>query len=356
MNEQLSIAKNELEIIFDHSDFLMLAVGYDKRVVRVNGVSENWGLGSPSSLFQTDLLDVLEQCFNLPRTGLATQFGRAWEKMVACGESSFPAIQTGNCSEDASPYFRLQKVRSATSRDGLAPRLFAICYLYTREDILANEAMMDESLRRMYQRQLAMDLHDGPLQDLVAATFSLDVASHIEGGDSDRSGQKTSLPGAINLVEHAIVELREICQEDRAIVASKFSLETEVLRLFDSLTEFAASTKLSFSMDVPLALLPPPFAKNVLLIIREGLFNALKSSFAAYVSVKLIAADDQLRLSIADDGIGFDVEASLESGMGMGLRNMRERARAMGGTIEFNSSPGAGCIVLGRWSLLQQMS
>jgi len=356
MNGQVSVAKNELEIIFDHTGFLMLAVGHDKRVVRVNGASENWDLGSPLSLLQTSLLDVLERCFDGSGTDLATQFGRAWEEMMILGESGFSVLQSDNYSEDASSYVRLQKVQSMTSRDGLAPRLFAICHLHTREDMLADVATVDESMKRLHQRQLAMDLHDGPLRDLVAATLALEVAHHVEYGDSGRLGRKTSLLGAISLVEHAIAQLREICQEDRAIVASNFSLENSVNRLMDSLTEYAGSTKLSFSMDVPFTVLPPPFAKDVLLIIRQGLFNALRNSFANSVSIELIAADGQLSLSIADDGIGFDVKASLESEIGLELRNMHERAHAMGGTIEIKSSPGTGCTVLGQWSLLQQMN
>ncbi len=356
MNERISVAKNELEIIFDYSGCLMFAIDYDKRIVRVNGVSENWGLGSPSSLLQKSLLDVLEQCHDTSGTDLAIHFDRAWEEMVACGTSGFPIVQTGICPEDASSYLRLQKVHIADSRDGLAPRLFAICCLHTREDMLANGTIIDEHLKRWHRRRLAMDIHDGPLQDLVAARFSLEIANCVGIGDSGRSGVATSLPDVIHLIEHAIEHLREVCQEDSAIIANEFSLETEVLRFFDSLSELAGSTKLSFSMDVPMAELPSPFAKDLLFIIREGVFNALKSSFSERVNVALSAANDQLSLSIADDGIGFDVETSLGSREGLGLTIMHERAHAMGGMIEVISTPGNGCTILGRWGLLRQAS
>ena len=54
--------------------------------------------------------------------------------------------------------------------------------------------------------------------------------------------------------------------------------------------------------------------------------------------------DGQLKLVIADDGIGFDMNRS-EKKHSLGLLSMRERINALGGTIEFNSEPYKGTII-----------
>ena len=58
------------------------------------------------------------------------------------------------------------------------------------------------------------------------------------------------------------------------------------------------------------------------------------------VSVHLSGTRQALALTIADDGVGFDVEAAW--GKGLGLISMSERLEAIGGTLEIRSQPGAG--------------
>jgi signal transduction histidine kinase len=84
--------------------------------------------------------------------------------------------------------------------------------------------------------------------------------------------------------------------------------------------------------------------KNLLLIAREALNNAVKYSEAAHIWISLKKEGDGALLSIRDDGKGFDA-AQLREGNGMG--NMRRRAAQMDGSIQFESQPGKGvCIAI----------
>ena len=74
-------------------------------------------------------------------------------------------------------------------------------------------------------------------------------------------------------------------------------------------------------------------------IVREGVTNAVRHAHASDITVEL-TAERGIRLTIADNGIGFD-PATVSRG-GFGLRSMRERARAAGGDLEYSSRPGAG--------------
>jgi signal transduction histidine kinase len=75
-------------------------------------------------------------------------------------------------------------------------------------------------------------------------------------------------------------------------------------------------------------------------IAQEALQNAIKHGAAQSVWVDLTGKDAALALVIADDGIGFDVDA--RSPTGLGLTSMRERLEPLGGTLGIDSRPGAG--------------
>jgi signal transduction histidine kinase len=72
-------------------------------------------------------------------------------------------------------------------------------------------------------------------------------------------------------------------------------------------------------------------------IVSEALANASKHANAAVVSVSVRAEEDMLLLSIRDDGVG-----GADSSRGSGLIGLKDRAEALGGTIEIKSPPGGG--------------
>ncbi len=108
--------------------------------------------------------------------------------------------------------------------------------------------------------------------------------------------------------------------------------------------EFSAGhrTPVSFVCEEIPADLDGRVALCLLRVVQEALQNVGKHSHATRVDVVVTGADsDALTLAVVDDGVGFDVsEASLAEGIG--LINMRERVRFLGGTFNLSSTPGAG--------------
>ena len=86
-----------------------------------------------------------------------------------------------------------------------------------------------------------------------------------------------------------------------------------------------------------------PFDLVVLLLISEAVQNALKYSRAHQISIRLIGSTRRLALTVADDGVGFDVDAAW--GRGLGLISMGERLETIDGTFAIRSTPGAGTTV-----------
>jgi NarL family two-component system sensor histidine kinase LiaS len=86
--------------------------------------------------------------------------------------------------------------------------------------------------------------------------------------------------------------------------------------------------------------------KSLYRIIREATGNAIRHGNCSNISVLLVGSNDRIRLAITDNGCGFD-PLSLNYGgkSGLGLLNMKELARNMGGSLTIESKTGRGTTV-----------
>ncbi|MBK9073410.1 MAG: tetratricopeptide repeat protein [Flavobacteriales bacterium] len=89
--------------------------------------------------------------------------------------------------------------------------------------------------------------------------------------------------------------------------------------------------------------LDPATKRNIFLLLKEALNNALKYAKAERISVSLTTDEHGFALCVADNGVGFDAEALARKGNG--LRNMEARCAALGATLVITATPGAGCTV-----------
>jgi len=84
----------------------------------------------------------------------------------------------------------------------------------------------------------------------------------------------------------------------------------------------------------------PQRRHQMFLAVKEGLHNVLKHASAASVDVSVRMPEGGLCVELVDDGKGFDPDSA--GTKGDGLRNMRERMKAVGGTLALESRPGGG--------------
>jgi len=107
------------------------------------------------------------------------------------------------------------------------------------------------------------------------------------------------------------------------------------------------------SVDPPPARLSSEIEIALFRIAQESLTNAARHGKARRVRLALRQTPAQARLTIADDGVGFDLvpaerlaqSRDTAARPGLGLDGMRERARLLGGRVWIRSSPGSGCVV-----------
>ncbi|PJF24843.1 MAG: histidine kinase, partial [Phototrophicales bacterium] len=202
--------------------------------------------------------------------------------------------------------------------------------LYTQAQELA---ALEERTR------LARELHDSVSQALYGIGLGARTARMLLERDPARL--REPLEYVLSLAEAGLAEMRALIFELRPE-----SLEQE--GLITALSKQAASLQARHNIRVDTQFCEePPFsieAKETLYrIAREALHNTVKHAHATHVELQLTNCDEGFRLSITDNGVGFDPNGQFPGHLG--LKSMRERTARMNGTFEVDSSEGAGTAI-----------
>lgn len=197
--------------------------------------------------------------------------------------------------------------------------------------------------------RLARELHDSLAQLLTAIALQLETADALMASRPVDAHSKVT--EALRLTREALRETRSVVQDLRAGALQDKSLP-------EALRELAASYAAIYRIAVrvtasgPAARLAPHLEAGLYRIAQESLNNVVKHAHARHAWVRLAVARDVVRLSVRDDGVGFEPRGgastpgrSSASG-GFGLTGMRERAKLLGGTLRVESAPGAGTRVI----------
>jgi GAF domain-containing protein len=193
------------------------------------------------------------------------------------------------------------------------------------------------------RQRLARELHDSVSQALYGIALGARTARTQLDRDPTKAGEP--LDYVLSLAEAGLAEMRALIFELRPE-----SLETE--GLVAALEKQLAATRARHGLDVAADLSGEPAAalevkEAAYRIAQEALHNVVKHAQAKSVRVALSADSGGLRLTIADDGRGFDASASFPGHIG--LQSMRERAERAGGSLEIESAPGKGTTITARF-------
>ena len=137
---------------------------------------------------------------------------------------------------------------------------------------------------------------------------------------------------------------RRIAADLRPLILDDLGLEPALEWLKQ---EFSArnSAQCAMLFDPELNQLPSELASNVFRIVQEALTNISKHARATMVNIDIIDEGDIVDITVRDDGVGLDapsVPSSALQGSKRGLLGIRERAYALGGTLEIESQIGQG--------------
>ncbi|MBI5303993.1 MAG: PAS domain-containing protein [Chloroflexi bacterium] len=187
------------------------------------------------------------------------------------------------------------------------------------------------------RRRLARDLHDSVTQSLHSLVLSADTANHrLRQNKLDRLG--ASLGQLAESARQALKEMRLLLYELRLATLDQVNL-IDALQLRLDAVERRAGIDAQLVVE-NLSFVPQVWEGELYCIAMEALNNSLKHARATQVRVQLRGLPNGIVLDIADNGQGI-APTTANSG-GMGLRNMRERAERLGGTLVIDSTTGNG--------------
>lgn len=350
---------------------------------------------------ERELDSVLERLVETARTlvgaryaalGVPDETGRGFARFLTAGltDAEIEAIGDlprthgllGHLLADPSPY-RTEEVRADPRAVGWWPQahpdmhrflgvpivakgeIIGALYLTDREDgspfddadqrvieVLAAHAAVAIENARLHERsrelsvveernRLARELHDAMTQTLFSLSLTADAAAAHVRTEPDRAAEE--LDAVRTLARAGMAELRSLVFELRPA-------ELDAEGLGPALVKHAAVVERAHGVPITVTVrgerrLPPDVEREVFRVATEALHNAVRHARPGAVAVELDTGDDAVRLTIADDGAGFDPTDPSIASRRLGLTSMRERAAALGGTLDVRSAPMHGTTV-----------
>lgn len=208
---------------------------------------------------------------------------------------------------------------------------------------LQNMLQTRQELATLEERnRLARELHDSVKQQVFATAMQVGAARALL--DQNPQASKENLAEAEQLVRQAQQELTTLIRELRPAALKGKGLAAalrECVSDWSRQSHIPAEVRIRGERALPL-----PLEQALYRVAQEALTNITRHSGANLVEVELVWREDQISLTVADDGHGFNV--SSRDGKGLGLQSMRERVEALGGQLDVQSKPGAGAQITAR--------
>jgi signal transduction histidine kinase len=208
----------------------------------------------------------------------------------------------------------------------------------TAQAVAAERLQQQVEVAEDERRRWAQELHDGVLQSLAAVRITLAAALQGQGAERDAQIERAA-EGTVEGLEDQISELSRLINDLRPVSLERLGLSGAL----EALGEESANRG-NFEIDIQLGIesdLTSDEERGVYRLVQEALTNVVKHAGAEHVAVTVQTDDGKASIEVRDDGVGFDPA----DGPGRGLLGMRERVQTLGGTLEFDSRPGAGAKV-----------
>ena len=212
----------------------------------------------------------------------------------------------------------------------------------SHEQLRALTARLSE-IEESERRRLAHQLHDMVGQNLTALGINLNALS----SKFIKESKDSLLDDTMRLLEDTIQSIRGVMADLRPSVLDDYGLLSAIRFYSEQFSDrsgiiveiYGKEIKPRLSSDVETILFR---------IVQESLINVLKHANATKVDIILEEMDKMVRITVGDNGVGFDYETIRKSSkhLGWGLITIEERARALGGKLRVESGPGKGTRII----------
>ena len=198
-----------------------------------------------------------------------------------------------------------------------------------------------ENAKEEERRHLARELHDEFGQSLTAIKLQLKLAERQSSAEVS-----TKLASATGVVDELIRRVRQLSLDLSPPLLQEAGLVAAIRAYVEAQAELG-----NLEVDLDLAVegrFPNELETTIFRVVQESITNVLRHARAKRLRVVFHKLGDELLVSVADDGAGYDIEEALQSaarGEHFGVVGMRERVRGIGGSFVVDSVPGQGTAV-----------
>ncbi|MDR3460652.1 MAG: PAS domain S-box protein [Verrucomicrobiae bacterium] len=187
------------------------------------------------------------------------------------------------------------------------------------------------------RKRIAAELHDSLGQNLLLIKNLAQMALRDRGPAPTHE----RLAGIDHLVAQCLAETRQISRDLHSHQLDHLGLKRALESMLENVAS-ASAVQFQWKIDGVDDLFSAEGAMNLYRIVQESLNNILKHSRAKTARVDLERDVHEVQLRIADDGCGFAPDRLAENKKGLGLKNIPERVRMLGGRLKVDSAPGGG--------------
>ncbi|MCK6630173.1 MAG: histidine kinase [Anaerolineae bacterium] len=194
------------------------------------------------------------------------------------------------------------------------------------------------------RKRIARELHDDTVQSLIAIGQRIEL---IKGMLDDPIEARTRLNELRTMVTGAIASVRQFSRDLRPLALEDLGLVAAMQYLVNQLAQ-SEGIDVDFTVEGTPDGLPADMEVAIYRILQEALNNVKKHAHATEVTVLAQFTNNQIVLTVEDNGRGFTVPASITdfaTSGSFGVMGLQERAQLFGGNIEVESQPDEGTLV-----------
>lgn len=203
--------------------------------------------------------------------------------------------------------------------------------LRTNRELKAARALVAEGARALERLRISRELHDIAGHKLTALKLQLSLAVRTQA-----ISVSSSLAQCLTLTDELLSDIRMVVSALRQ--GDTIDLRSALL----ALNPAVASVSVKFNVEPSAVVSDIAKAEALLRCAQEGLTNALRHGGATEILVTLARNDEELLLSVEDNGVGFE---SPTPPVGNGLRGLRERLEEFQGTLSLHRRTPRGCVL-----------
>lgn len=190
------------------------------------------------------------------------------------------------------------------------------------------------------RKRIAGDLHDSVAQKIVVAKLNLEAfGNHLAGLDAP---QQKIYDNINNLLEESAREVRDLSHSMMPKAFSHSGLTDAVKDFLDTIA--LKNLQVHFNASGEFKNIPEITGLMIYRIIQECVQNALKHAKATRLDVAMIAENNELDVTIEDNGAGFD-SSSVNDTNSSGMKNIKSRIEYLNGKVDINSQRGSGTVI-----------